>query len=122
MLLVKTYIDRSQIHGIGIFAAEIIPSGTVVFEFGHERVFTPAEFDALPPQLQAIVLERGWQDVVDGLYRLSMDNDQFINHSDTPNISTLADGSIIANRHILVGEELTTNYREFDLRIDDKGV
>ena len=31
MLLVRTYLDRSAIHGIGLFAAERIPKGTVLW-------------------------------------------------------------------------------------------
>ncbi len=33
MLLVKTKIGQSKIHGIGIFAEQFIPKGTVIWKF-----------------------------------------------------------------------------------------
>ena len=33
MLLVRTYLDRSALHGIGVFAAELISATTVVWRF-----------------------------------------------------------------------------------------
>lgn len=33
MLLVKTKINKSNIHGIGLFAAEFIPKNTIVWRF-----------------------------------------------------------------------------------------
>ena len=33
MLLVKTYLDKSLIHGVGVFADEFIKKGTLMWEF-----------------------------------------------------------------------------------------
>ena len=33
MLQVRTFIEKSQIHGFGLFAAENIPKGIVVWEY-----------------------------------------------------------------------------------------
>ena len=33
MLLVKTYLDRSPIHGLGVYAAERIRKGTKIWRF-----------------------------------------------------------------------------------------
>jgi SET domain-containing protein len=33
MLLVKTRLDRSQISGIGLYADEFIPKGTIIWRF-----------------------------------------------------------------------------------------
>ena len=42
MLLVKTYLDRSPIHGLGVFAAEFIRKGTRVWRFveSFDRVYS----------------------------------------------------------------------------------
>ena len=52
MLLVKTYLDKSPIHGIGVFAAERIPKGTKIWRFvdGFDRCYTPKQFARLPKQ------------------------------------------------------------------------
>jgi SET domain-containing protein len=33
MLLVKTYLDKSAIHGLGVFAGEVIRKGAKVWRF-----------------------------------------------------------------------------------------
>ncbi len=33
MLLIKTKLDLSKIHGIGLFAGEDIPKGTIIWRF-----------------------------------------------------------------------------------------
>ena len=33
MLVVKTYINKSKIHGFGLFAGENIKKGTVIWKF-----------------------------------------------------------------------------------------
>jgi SET domain-containing protein len=50
----------------------------------------------------------------DGDYQISLDNNQFTNHSYEPNLSWYAEGNeFIANRHIDAGVELTKDYRSF---------
>ena len=50
MLLVKTYLDKSPIHGLGVFAAERIPRGAKIWRFveGFDRCYTPKQFARLP--------------------------------------------------------------------------
>jgi len=35
MFLVKTYLDKSKIRGIGLFADEFIPKGTLIWKFNY---------------------------------------------------------------------------------------
>ncbi len=53
MLLVKTKLGVSSVHGIGLFAAQFIPKGTVTWEY-HPEFDTSFDEDDLarmpPPQ------------------------------------------------------------------------
>ncbi|HWL47120.1 MAG TPA: SET domain-containing protein-lysine N-methyltransferase, partial [Sphingomonadaceae bacterium] len=57
MLLVKTYLDRSPIHGLGVFAAEPIPKGTKIWRYveGFDRSWSPRQFARLPKEAQEFV-------------------------------------------------------------------
>ena len=50
MMLVKTRVAPSGIHGNGLFAAEPIPAGTPIWRFaaGFDQEFTPAFWSGLP--------------------------------------------------------------------------
>ena len=50
MLLVKTFLDRSKIHGLGVFAGEYLAKGTKIWRFvdGYDRCWTPKQFAKLP--------------------------------------------------------------------------
>ena len=48
MYLVKTYLDKSGIHGMGVFAGEDIPKGTIVWDFveGVDQACMKTSFEA----------------------------------------------------------------------------
>jgi SET domain-containing protein len=113
MLLIKTYLDKSPIHGIGVFAAERIPKGTKIWRFveGYDRWYTPQEFAKLPKPARDFLSYYGYR--VDGEVLFTVDNDRHTNHSDTPN-TYLKAGYVITRRNIRKNEEITVDYREFD--------
>jgi hypothetical protein len=113
MLLIKTYLDQSPIHGLGVFAAEPIPKGTKIWRYveGFDRSWSPRQFAKLPKEAQEFVAYYGYR--VDGEILLTVDNDHFINHSDDSNTYWRA-GHIRAKRDIAKGEEITNSYRLFD--------
>ena len=113
MLLVKTYVDRSPIHGLGVFAAEFIRKGTKIWRFveGFDRAYSPKEFARLPKAARDFLKDYGYR--VDGEILFTVDNDHYINHSDAPN-TYLKSGYAIASCNIRKGEEITNDYREFD--------
>lgn len=113
MLLIKTYLDQSPIHGLGVFAAEAIPKGTKIWCFveGFDRAWSPRQFAKLPKEAQEFVAYYGYR--VDGEILLTVDNDHFINHSDDSN-TYWRSGFIRAKRAIAKGEEITNSYRLFD--------
>jgi hypothetical protein len=85
MLLVKTYLDKSAIHGLGVFAGEVIRRGTKVWRFvdGFDRVYSPTQFAKLPKPARDYIWNYGYR--VDGEILLTIDHDHHMNHSDKAN-------------------------------------
>jgi SET domain-containing protein len=113
MLLVKTYLDKSTIHGLGVFAGQFIRKGTKIWRFveGFDRVYSPKQFAKLPKPARDFIKFHGYR--VDGEIILTIDNDCHMNHSDNPN-TYLHNGYTIARRNIAKGTEITNDYREFE--------
>lgn len=113
MILVKTYLDKSPIHGLGVFAAERIRKGTKIWRFveGFDRCYTPKQFARLPKQARDFLKSYAYK--VDGEILFTVDHDHYINHSDAPN-TYLHNGYTIALHDIPKGREITNDYREFD--------
>jgi uncharacterized protein len=113
MMLVKTYLDRSRIHGIGVFADEFIARETKIWRFveGFDRVYSAKKFAKLPKPAREYIKRYGYR--VDGEILFTVDHDCHVNHSDHPN-TYLKNGYVIARCNIASGEEITNDYREFD--------
>jgi SET domain-containing protein len=113
MLLVRTYLDKSTIHGLGVFAGEFIRKGTKIWRFvpDFDRVWSPREFAKLPKPARDYILFYGYR--VDGEVLLTCDHDHHINHS--PDANTYwRNGHIVARRDIAKGDEITNDYRMLD--------
>lgn len=115
MLTVKTSLRPSATHGIGVFAEQFIPAGTVVWQFQPDFDFRVSEESvaALPEIARQRLLHYSakWG----GGYVISADDARFLNHSETPNLRTHDEPDCdIAIRDIQIGEELFEDYREFD--------
>jgi SET domain-containing protein len=113
MLLVKTFLDKSPIHGLGVFAAEPIGKDTKIWRFveGFDRAYSPKQFAKLPKAARDFIKMYGYR--VDGEILFPGDYDRHMNHSDIPN-TYLKSGYALARRRIAKGEEITNDYREFD--------
>lgn len=113
MLIVKTYVGPSPIHGTGLFAAEPVKAGTRVWVLNDviDVEITQEDLESLPATAREIALIRSFVND-DGRLILSRDNAVFFNHSDDPNTLTCLEGNV-AIRDIAVGEELTEDYRNF---------
>ena len=113
MLLVKTKIKESPIHGIGLFADEFIPEGTIIFkQSSFTKEFTKEEYEAFP-QLQKDFLNH-YCYFLGGVWKCSLDNDRFMNHSDNPNTIEVDNFTTIASIDINAGDELTTDYSKIE--------
>lgn len=119
MLLVKTRIGPSAIHGIGLFAAEFIPAGTHIWIF-HDKFdqkYEKSVVDSLPGPCREQVYRYAYVNPRSGLWVLCMDDARYFNHSDDPNTTEVDDGRegiTVASRDIKEGEEITYNYLEND--------
>ena len=121
MLLVRTKLDKSPLHGIGVFADEPIKKGTVVWRF-HQVVdwrLTKDQIAQLSEACRLQVLRYCYREKFTGLHVLCGDDARYLNHSWSPNCLDLEDdvgeGITVAARDIAPGEELTCDYTLFDL-------
>lgn len=120
MLLVKTHIGPSPVHGNGVFADQFIPKGTIIWRFsaGHDECLTYAEFEALPPGERMARIRCGYVSRFTGNVITAGDNYTCTNHSHHPNIGVSPvfeppEGCDIALRDIQPGEELLFDYTWF---------
>jgi len=117
MLLVRTEVKPSPIHGLGVFALEPIKKGQLIWEYDEridERI-REDELDTLPEAIQEFLSIYGYIEVLDGVRVVTLcgDNSRHMNHDDNPNC--LGVGPVnVAAWDIGVGEELTCDYYSFD--------
>jgi len=113
MLLVKTYLDKSKVHGLGVFAGQSIRKGAKIWRFvyGFDRFYTRKRLAKLPKAARDFINLHGYQWKNEIL--LSMDYDTFMNHSENPN-TDFHNGFVIARSNIRKGEEITNDYRAFE--------
>ena len=113
MLLVKTYLGKSRIHGIGVFADQFIRKDAKMWRFvyGFDRYYTRKRLAKLPKPAKDYIRLHGYQWGNEIL--LSMDYDTFMNHSENPN-TYFHNGFVLARRNIRKGEEITNDYRAFE--------
>jgi len=120
MLQGSVTVGRSAIHGLGVFAAEPIGQGTVVWRFtpSLDLDLDPAIVHAQPPSLRERLLHSGYVDWALRRFILCCDDARVLNHSPCPNLLTdrKADrhGVNRAARDSAAGEELTVDYAQFE--------
>ena len=116
MLLVRTSVRQSAIHGLGVFAEEDIPDGAILWRFEPvvDRLIPEAELERLPDHLVDFIEVYSEYFPELGLLVLSGDNDRFTNHSDDPNTEVVLpngpEAHVRARRAISAGEEITCDY------------
>ena len=125
MLVVRTNLGPSSIHGIGAFAGEPIRKGQVVWQFDPriDLRFPLSDLSNFPPAVQEHFVTRCYVEMFQGqkVMVICSDNAQYVNHSTDPNLVDSEDGHVeIAARDIAVGEELTCNYYISDLAVFEK--
>lgn len=120
MLLVKTKIGPSKIHGLGVFADEFIPKGTITWKFvpGFDLKFSDEELKNFPEVTQKTIRWYRYVSLNSGCSILCSDDARFCNCSEDPNTEgidldgTDGEGADIAIRDIHIGEEITYNCKD----------
>ena len=129
MLLVKTKIKPSKIHGIGLFADQFIPKGMIVWRFtpGFDLEVSKKALLKLSKPSREQFFNYCYQDYKTRKYILNFDDARFFNHSEKPNTrdirpidSSLVGSEMIAIKDIKNGEEITYNYKEEDIDYNRK--
>lgn len=116
MFIINTYIARSAIEGVGVFAAENLKKGQRIskFEPDFDRLVATAEYESAPPHLKALLDRYAFPHPQKPEYIVyEVDNSRFMNHSETPNTEYSDFAAGTALRDIAAGEELTCNYNDF---------
>jgi SET domain-containing protein len=117
MLLVDTFVGPSVIEGVGVFAAEPIQAGRIIYRFDplFDRLISPAELASFPESIRHFILRYTYPHPADrNLVVLDVDNGRHMNHSLAPNTDFRDATFGYAIRDIAAGEEITCNYAEFE--------
>tara|TARA_R100001443_G_scaffold41821_1_gene55162 strand:+ start:706 stop:1071 length:366 start_codon:yes stop_codon:yes gene_type:complete len=113
MFLIDTYLDRSEIHGVGVFSKENINKGRKIKEERpeFEMEFNKNKLPSIPLALAKLIDTHAHERKLgSGILVLGLDNEKYLNHSNNPSVND--DG--IALKDIKIGDEITIDYRDFD--------
>lgn len=117
MLLIDTYVDKSEIEGVGVFTAQPIKAGTLIWKLDpdFDRLINLNFLQKSPDHLREFFVRYAYPlDTDPDTLILEVDNGRFMNHHETPNTQYKEIVRGYAIRDIEIGEELTCNYAEFD--------
>lgn len=105
----------SETVGMGVFAAKLIPKGTIVWTLDDlDLVLDEAYIDSLEKIRREVVYKYAY--LYDkGKYVLCWDHARYVNHSFQPNCVSTAYELDLAARDIYPGEELTSDYAALGL-------
>jgi SET domain-containing protein len=115
MLLIRTRIKPSPIHGNGVFACEAVAPGTLVWRYEplFDRIISESELESAPVAFREYIDMYAYRSAdLEGRLILSCDHAKFLNHSAEPNTRELPFGSI-ASIQINVDDEITCDYGAF---------
>lgn len=116
MFLIVTYIARSDIEGVGVFAAQSVARGAVISRFNpdFDRLIPTKDYLSAPPYLKALLDRYAFpHPKAPEFIVYEVDNSRFMNHSLAPNTDYSDFAAGVALRDIAAGEELTCDYNAF---------
>ena len=117
MFLIDTYVDKSKIQGIGVFANENIKKGQLIKEVrpDFEIEFNKDNLPKIPLALAKFIDTHGYErELGSKILVMGIDNEKYLNHSKDPSVNDEG----IALKNIKIGDEITIDYREFDDSIE----
>lgn len=117
MMLIRTFAAPSAVEGVGVFAAEPIKKGTLIWLYtpNFDRLVPVEWMSTGSPVMQEFLRKYAYPAPGDPeMLVIEIDNGRLMNHSEEPNtdFTTITEG--YARRDIEEGEELLCDYREFD--------
>ena len=115
MLLVETCLAPSPLEGLGVYASQFIPEGTLVWVLDPavDIVLSETQLLERPHVYRQFMQRHAYFDRTLGGYLLDGDNARFLNHHAEPNLRFREDGNGVAARDIAPGEEIVCDYGEF---------
>lgn len=115
MLRVKTIVKEIPGKGLGLFADQDIPAGTVTWQYDEmlDPSYTENQVASMTEVAREWFMVYAYFDHSRSRYVLCADNERFINHSENPNIKATPDDEVAA-RDIKRGEEMTNDYTDYE--------
>ncbi len=115
MLRIKTKVKENGKKGLGLFADQFVPKGTITWQYDpqFDTNFSQSDVDQLSDVAKEWFMVYAYFDHERGFYVLCSDNQRYINHSEHPNIESTPDCDV-ASRDIEIGEELTCDYAGYE--------
>jgi len=125
MIHIKYKLDRSDKHGIGLFADEDLKEGQLIYTASPllDVNITQEQFDSLSDREKEEFQWWGFFDEPSQRWHVDFDVSKFINHSKEGTVTQDQlhnEAFLVASRDIEKGEELTQNYLEFESEDDLK--
>ncbi len=116
MLHIKTKVGKSPLHGIGLFADQFIPKGTVTWEYhpDFDSSFSEADTMRMTESARKQFFHYAYYDKDLDRYVLCFDDQRFINHSTKHENIHSTPRRDVALRDIHRGEELLCDYYKYD--------
>ncbi|MEI4235162.1 SET domain-containing protein-lysine N-methyltransferase [Roseovarius sp. D22-M7] len=113
MLVVDHCVRPSTIHGLGVFIMEAVAAGTVVWRYDptFDIEISANTVAGFPKDVAEVVYHHAEYLPEHEIFRLGNDADIFMNHSSGPSLIDLGD-EMIASQDLVVGDELTCDYRK----------
>ena len=123
MIHIKYKLDVSPLHGVGMFAAQDIAKGALIYTPSPllDVNITQEQFDSLDEKEKRELRWWGFWDEPSKRWHVDFDVTHFVNHSEHGTITqdlAYTDAHLIAARDIRASEELTQNYLEFESQED----
>ena len=113
MLLIDTYLDKSKIQGVGVFAKENVKKGEKIKEVRSEFEieFNSDNLPKMPLALAKFIDTHSYErELGSKILVMGIDNEKYLNHSDDASV----DDEGYALKDIKIGDEITINYKDFD--------
>src|SRR4030042_4534753 len=89
MMHIKYKLDKSKLHGIGLFTTESLKKGQVVYTASPvlDVNITQEQFDSLDEREKKEIKYWGFWDKPNNVWHVDFDNSKFIDHSLNPNLT-----------------------------------